>query len=153
MASSLIDLAKGRGRKPLLYSAVSVIAVVTSQIVLVLCHGVFGLSAEVSNIIAVAAGTIPSYELNRSWVWGKTSKSNLWKEVIPFWVFSFVGVVFSTVLVSVATDLWGDTTVIVQAANLAAFGILWVGKFLLLHYVLFKDEGEQADGLAVDAES
>ena len=145
MASSLIELAKGKGRKPLLYSAVSVIAVLTSQIVLVLCHAVIGLSADWSNVIAVAAGTIPSYELNRSWVWGKSSKSHLWKEVVPFWVLSFVGLVFSTVVVSLATDWWKDTTLVVQGANLAAFGILWVGKFLLLHYVLFKDHGAHAE--------
>lgn len=144
MASSLIELAKGRGRKPLLYSAVSVIAVLTSQIVLVVCHAVLGIGAEWSNIIAVAAGTVPSYELNRSWVWGKTSKSHLWKEVVPFWVLSFIGLVFSTVVVSLATEWWKDTTIVVQGANLAAFGVLWVGKFLLLHYVLFKDHGEPA---------
>jgi putative flippase GtrA len=145
IAQSLIELAKGRGRKPLLYSAVSVIAVVTSQVTLVICHAVLGMSAEWSNIIAVAAGTVPSYELNRSWVWGKTTKSHLWKEVVPFWVLSFVGLVFSTVVVSLATDWWKDTTLVVQGANLAAFGILWVGKFLLLHYVLFKDHGEHAE--------
>ena len=145
VASSLIDLAKGRGRKPLLYSAVSVVAVATSQAVLVVCHGVLGLSAELSNIIAVAAGTVPSYELNRSWVWGKTSKSHLWKEVVPFWTLSFVGLVFSTVVVSAATKIWEDTTLVVQVANLTAFGILWVGKFLLLHYVLFKDHGDKAE--------
>jgi len=145
VASSLIELAKGKGRKPLLYSAVSVIAVLTSQIVLVLCHAVIGLSAEWSNVIAVAAGTIPSYELNRSWVWGKSSKSHLWKEVVPFWAMSFFGLLFSTALVSVATNVWEDSTIVVQAANLTAFGILWVGKFLLLHYVLFKDHGDHVE--------
>jgi putative flippase GtrA len=138
VASSLIGLAKGKGRKPLLYSAVSVIAVVVSQVVLVLCHAVFGLSAVWSNIIAVAAGTVPSYELNRSWVWGKTTKSNLWKEVIPFWVMSFVGLILSTVVVAIVED-YNDTTLAIQAANLGSFGVLWVGKFLILHYVLFKD--------------
>jgi putative flippase GtrA len=141
--SSLIELAKGRGRKPLLYSAVSVIAVLTSQITLVICHALLGMGAEWSNIVAVAAGTVPSYELNRSWVWGKTSKSHLWKEVVPFWVLSFIGLVFSTVVVSVATEWWEDTTIVVQGANLFAFGVLWVGKFLLLHYVLFRDDADQ----------
>jgi hypothetical protein len=53
--------------------------------------------------------------------------------------------VFSTIVVSLAIDWWSDTTLVVQGANLAAFGILWVGKFLLLHYVLFKDHGEHAE--------
>ena len=141
MASSLIELARTKGRKPLLYSAVSVIAVLTSQITLIVCHAVIGMSAVWSNIIAVAAGTIPSYELNRTWVWGKTSKSHLWKEVVPFWALSFIGLVFSTVVVAVV-ETYNDSTIAIQLGNLGAFGILWVGKFLLLHYVLFKDHGE-----------
>lgn len=145
MGSGLIELAKTKGRKPLLYSAVSVIAVLTSQITLVICHALLGMSAEWSNVVAVAAGTVPSYSLNRSWVWGKTKKSHLWREVVPFWVMSFIGLVFSTVVVSLATKWFKDTTVVVQAANLAAFGTLWVGKFLILHYVLFKDHGDHAE--------
>jgi putative flippase GtrA len=145
VVAKLSERAKGRGRKPLLYSAVSVVAVLTSQITLVICHALIGMGAEWSNIVAVAAGTVPSYELNRSWVWGKTSKSHLWKEVVPFWVLSFVGLVFSTVVVSLAIGWWSDTTLVVQGANLAAFGILWVGKFLLLHYVLFKDHGDHVE--------
>jgi putative flippase GtrA len=140
-AAQLVDFAKGKGRKPILYSLVSVIAVSVSQAVLVLCHGVFGLDAVPSNIIAVAAGTIPSYELNRTWVWGKSGKSHLWKEVVPFWSLAFLGLALSTVTVAIVED-HNDSTIAIAAANLAAFGVLWVGKFLLLHYVLFKDHGD-----------
>jgi putative flippase GtrA len=133
-----LELAKTKLRKPILYSLVSVIAVTVSQIVLVICHGVFDLGAVPSNIIAVAAGTVPSYELNRSWVWGKTSKSHLWKEVVPFWALAFLGLVLSTVVVGIVEN-YNDSTLAISAANLGAFGVLWVGKFLLLHYVLFKD--------------
>ena len=136
--ANLIELAKTKGRKPILYSLVSVISVAVSQVVLIVCHGVLDISAEVSNVIAVAAGTVPSYSLNRRWVWGKSTKSHLWKEVVPFWVLSFIGLVFSTVVVAVVEN-YNDTTLAISAANLGAFGVLWVGKFLLLHYVLFKD--------------
>jgi putative flippase GtrA len=117
--------------------------VVVSQVTLVLCHGLLDMSAVWSNIVAVAAGTVPSYELNRSWVWGKTSKSHLWKEVVPFWALSFLGLVLSTVTVAVV-EQYNDSTPAIQAANLGAFGVLWVGKFLLLHYVLFKDHTDHA---------
>jgi putative flippase GtrA len=140
-AAQLVDFAKGKGRKPLLYSLVSVIAVAVSQATLVLCHGVFGLDAVPSNVIAVAAGTIPSYELNRTWVWGKSGKSHLWKEVVPFWSLSFLGLVLSTITVAVV-ETYNDSTIAIAAANLAAFGVLWVGKFLLLHYVLFKEHDD-----------
>jgi putative flippase GtrA len=146
----LLELARGKGRKPILYSLVSVIAVSVSQAVLVLCHGVFHLDAVPSNIIAVAAGTIPSYELNRTWVWGKTSKSHLWKEVVPFWSLSFLGLVLSTVTVAIV-ETYNDSTIAIAAANLAAFGVLWVGKFLLLHYVLFKDHAPGDDDVVIPA--
>jgi putative flippase GtrA len=146
----LIDLARTKGRKPILYSLVSVIAVTVSQIVLVLCHGVFGLGAVPSNVIAVAAGTVPSYELNRSWVWGKTSKSHLWKEVVPFWSLSFLGLVLSTVVVAIV-ETYNDSTIAISAANLGSFGFLWVGKFMLLHYVLFKDHAPTDDDVVIPA--
>ena len=139
--ANLIEFARTKGRKPILYSAVSVIAVAVSQATLVLCHGVFGMDAVPANVIAVAAGTVPSYELNRSWVWGKNGKSHLWKEVVPFWTLSLVGLVFSTVVVAVV-ETYNDTTMAIALANLAAFGVLWVGKFLLLHYVLFKEHDD-----------
>jgi putative flippase GtrA len=139
------DFARGRGRKPILYSLVSVVAVVVSQTTLVVCHAVLDLSAVWSNIIAVSAGTIPSYTLNRSWVWGKKGKSHLWREVIPFWALSFLGLGLSTVTVAIVERI-NDSTLAISAANLGAFGVLWVGKFLLLHYVLFKHEDGIEDG-------
>ena len=148
--ANLLELAKTKFRKPILYSLVSVIAVTVSQITLVLCHGVFDLGAVPSNIIAVAAGTVPSYQLNRSWVWGKTSKSHLWKEVVPFWSLSFLGLVFSTVVVAIVED-YNDSTIAISLANLAAFGVLWIGKFLLLHYVLFKDHAPTDDDVVIPA--
>lgn len=139
-----MEIAKTKGRKPILYSLVSVIAVTVSQVTLVVCHAVFDLGAVPANVIAVAAGTIPSYELNRSWVWGKKSKSHLWKEVVPFWALSFLGLVLSTVTVAIV-ESYNDSTLAISAANLGAFGVLWVGKFALLHFVLFKDHHEPND--------
>ena len=146
----LLDLVRTKGRKPILYSLVSVIAVTVSQTVLVLCHAVLDLDAVPSNIIAVAAGTVPSYELNRSWVWRKTSKSHLWKEVVPFWALAFLGLVLSTVVVGIV-ERFNDSTIAISAANLGAFGFLWVGKFLLLHYVLFKDHAPDEDDIVIPA--
>lgn len=146
----LLDFARTTGRKPILYSLVSVIAVTVSQIVLVICHAVLDLSAVPSNIIAVAAGTVPSYELNRSWVWGKTSKSHLWKERLPFWALAFFGLVLSTVVVGIV-ERYNDSTIAISAANLGAFGFLWVGKFLLLHFVLFKDHAPGEDDVVIPA--
>ena len=41
-------------------------------------------------------------------------------------------------------DSWSDSTLLVMAANIAGFGILWVAKFLFLDQIMFghsqKDE-------------
>src|ERR1700730_2905309 len=84
------------GRKVVRYAVVSVISLIVSLIVLGVCHGLINWSAFWSNIAATAVATVPSYELNRKWAWGKSGKSHLWKEVVPFWVLAFIGLAFST---------------------------------------------------------
>lgn len=123
-------------RKAIRYSMVSVVAVGVSQMVLIICSGVLHWSAVASNLAAVSIGSIPSYSLNRSWVWGKRGGNHLWREVMPFWGFALVGLAFSTLLVHLASG-WNDSTVVVSAANLTAFGILWVAKYLFLDSLLF----------------
>jgi len=124
-------------RRPVRYAMVSVVAVAVSQIVLLTTNGLLGWDAVISNITAVTAGSIPSYLLNRAWVWGKRGRNHFWREVMPFWALALVGLGFSTLLVAIA-HRWNDATWVVSAANLSAFGILWVAKYLLLDAILFK---------------
>src|ERR1700733_692024 len=84
------------GRKLLRYSAASVVSVVVSVAFLVLFDGVFRWGAVVSSTLATAIATIPSYELNRKWAWGKTGRGYLMKEVVPFWALAFLGWAIST---------------------------------------------------------
>ena len=144
MPRALVDLARTKGRKPLLYSLVSVVAVITGQSVLWTCSGLLDWDPISSNVTSVAIGSIPSYLLNRYWVWGKRGKNHFWKEVAPFWGMAFLGLLLSTVTVAVATSWWSDRTWIVSLANLSAFGLIWVGKFFVLHHVLFKDHDQVA---------
>jgi putative flippase GtrA len=126
----------GRGHKAIKYSMVSVIAVACTQILLVLLYGVIGLEAHVANILAVSVSSVPAFILNRRWVWGRTGPSHFTREVLPFWGFAVVGLVLSTLLVSIAHG-WSDSTVLVAGANITAFGLLWIGKFLFLDKIMF----------------
>jgi putative flippase GtrA len=130
----------GRGVKAIKYSMVSIIAVACTQVLLVLCHGIFTIEATTSNVIAVCLSSVPAFILNRRWVWGRSGPSHLTKEVLPFWAFSLVGLLFSTLLVSIAQH-WSDSTVLVSAANIAAFGTLWIAKFLVLDELMFGHAG------------
>lgn len=144
MAGSLGAFARAQfDRKPIRYSMVSVVAVAVSQLVLITCNGLLEWPAAPSNLVAVSIGAIPSYTLNRAWVWGKRGPSHLWREVVPFWAFALVGLALSTLLVYLAAK-WNDSVVVVSLANLSAFGLLWVGKYLFLDALLFSVPDESA---------
>jgi putative flippase GtrA len=125
------------------FAAVSVVAVPVAQLTLWLCYGVIGIAAVPANIIAVAVGAVPSYWLNRRWVWQKAGGHSVSREILPFWTYTFLGLALSTLFVAIADRVWG-TSLAVALANISGFGVLWIGKFILLERVLFADQGEQA---------
>jgi putative flippase GtrA len=103
-----------------------------------------GMDAWLANVIATAIGTVPSYVLNRRWVWRRSGTSDPWREVTPFWVLSFAGLGLSTVAVALADAgarrlafPAGLHTLALLAANVSAFGALWIAQFLVLDRVLF----------------
>ena len=132
------------------YASVSVVSTIVSQITLILLFGVYHVMSEVpANIVANVLATIPSYVLNRRWVWGKSSKSHFWKEVAPFWVLSFVGLAFSSLAVWLAGAFARShhlhhfgTSVLVNLANLLSFAILWIVKFVIYNKLFHIDPVE-----------
>lgn len=147
------------GRKWIKYSMVSVVGMTVSQICIIILTRGFGVPDLLTNFIAVAVSSVPAYLLNRAWVWGKHGKNHLTKEVIPFWAFSFAGLVFSTLLVAwIGPDLaHGETatamdTFRVMLGNVGGFGILWVAKFFVLDKLLFGNQPHSIDEAAEDDE-
>ena len=135
------------------YTMVSGIAVVISQVTLVLCTGVFGLSAILSNTVAAVVSTPASYELNRKWAWGKSGKSHLWKEVAPFWGFSLIGYLGSTGTVQLADTMTRSHGVhglprvlAIMGAQLFAYGLVWIVKFLVFNRIVFAAKAGGAEG-------
>ena len=132
------------------YAGVSVISTIVSQVTLFLTFGVFRVMSEVpANLLANVLATIPSYTLNRRWVWGKSGQSHFWREIVPFWVLSFIGLAFSSLAVWAAGDFarahnlgHGATTVLVNGANLMSFAILWVVKFVIYNKLFHIDPVE-----------
>jgi putative flippase GtrA len=145
-----------QGLKVIRYTMVSVISAITSLVILVLVFGVLKLWDEVvSTLIANILAGIPSYYLNRKWVWGKSGRSHLWREVVPFWVMSISGIAFALFTASLAQSFANAhhlqhlaRTVLVIGANVAAFGILWFLKFLILNR-LFKEIADMEVGVEV----
>jgi putative flippase GtrA len=132
------------------YAGVSAIATSTSLFVLFVLVGVVGLPATWSNVVATAVGTVPSFELNRRWVWHGQDRRSLLGQVIPFTALSFSGLLVSTVAVGVVSahtsdwSHWGHTLA-VEFANIAAYGSLWVVQYVVLDRFLFRNGDRDRD--------
>jgi putative flippase GtrA len=102
-----------------------------------------GVAAGTANVVAVCCGIGPSYYANRNWVWGRRGRSDLAREVAPFWILSLAGMVVSTVAVACTATLtahWSTSAraVALPFANLSSFAVLWLVQFVVLDRVLFK---------------
>ncbi len=123
------------------FTMVSVISALTSLLVLTIVYGALRLWSEVPSVLfANLMAGIPSYLLNRQWVWGKSGRSHLVKEILPFVVISVTGIGFALFTASLAHSYANShhlhhlvRTALVLATNIASFGILWVFKFLILN--------------------
>ena len=127
------------------YAATSVVATMTSMLTLAALIGSGAMRPVAANVIATLAGTFPSFELNRRWVWNPSGRPSLRRQVLPFVSLTFAGLALSTVLVAgiarVAdrADLGhGEMAVLAVMANLVGFGIVWVIQFVVLDRLLFK---------------
>ncbi len=135
------------GKKALRYSIASVVSVAVSSVVLFLTFYVLGLwSAVTCNVVATTVAALPSYYLNRRWAWGKVGRSHLLKEVVPFWALALLGLGLSTWAVHLADRFGSDIAsshlgraIVVIAAQVAGFGVVWVGKFIIFNRLLFVD--------------
>lgn len=129
------------GRRMIRYAATSGIGVIGTQIFLVLFLVVLGMEPVPSNLSATMLMSVPSFLLNKHWVWGKSGKAHMRREVIPFWVFTVAGWGLSTAAVYVVARAVPDDSVwhtpAVMSATIAGFGILWVLKYVFLDKIMF----------------
>lgn len=125
-----------QGRKAFRYTVTSVVSVAVSQATFVGSFVLMGaVSPKMASILATCAGTLPSYYLNRTWAWGRSGRSSLWREVVPFWALSLLSLVFATWSVDFAHTMSAplgqamSRSLVVWGAYVASFGVLWVAKF------------------------
>jgi putative flippase GtrA len=139
-------------RKLARYATVSAISTSISMTILGVLVATGATTAGWANVVATAVGTVPSFELNRRWVWGKAGSRSLGAEIVPFCVLSFAGLGLSTAAVSAAAG-WAATaglgstarTVGAEAASVATFGSLWVVQYVVLDRILFRGSATKLD--------
>ena len=149
---SLELLRTATGRKLLRYGAASVVNVVVAQVVLAWAFGVLHWTARAAAVLAAVVAAGPAYWLARSWVWGRTGRSHLIKEVLPFWGMALLALGLTTWVAGVAEAAGADVTdsrlgqtIIVMGAVFAISGVVWAARFVVLNGVLFADRDGPVD--------
>jgi putative flippase GtrA len=142
----LARLIDEHGSKALRYLGVSAFNVVFGTALLGVFHGVFGWDPVPSNVTAWAIGSGPAYYLNRQWVWQQSGSHSLHREVLPFWIIALVGLLLSTAAVGFA-GRYTDETAYILLANLSAYGVIWVAKYVILDKVMWRATHPQSHHL------
>ncbi|MFN8052650.1 MAG: GtrA family protein [Acidimicrobiales bacterium] len=131
------------------YGAVSVVATLVSLTVLTTLVATGAMPAGWANVVATLVGIVPSFELNRRWVWAASGPPRA-AQVVPFVALTLVGLSLSSITVSV-TGAWADAAgwaagtraAVAAVANVAAFGSLWVAQFVICDRRLFGTRGRR----------
>jgi putative flippase GtrA len=133
------------------YTVGSLICFAIAEVVFVALFWPHVLGARGAAVVASIAGVIPGYYLNRTWTWGRQQRSNFWREVVPYWTIA----VTSTILAALATGAANSAaidepratrTLINGGAYMAAYGVIFVAKYLIFHNWLFKPSSPVALG-------
>ena len=158
----LIAWAKGhQGRKLIRFTAVSAVSTAVSVVVIALVYGLKIIKGEVeATLIGNIIGAVPSYSLNRRWTWGKTGRSHVRKELLPFWTMAVLGIAFSMVGASYAKSVvhshhWSHllNTGIVDGANLISFAVFWVLKLIVFNRIFHVNERAEIEEHIIGEES
>src|SRR6516165_6116948 len=131
-------------------------AVIASQVTLAVCLGPIGWGAGRSALTAWLVGAVVSYVLSR-WAWERKGKPNLLKETLPFCI-----VAVGTAVVLTGTSKWANQRALamglpdherllfVGAAYFLANCVTFVTRFLIFHYILFRDRGSNVTELVAE---
>lgn len=139
------------GRKQLRYAGVSVIFVPLGQVLIQLLGATVYTDVTptgketnwvAASITSAAILTVPNFFANKYWVWENTSRDNLRTQVIVFWVAAMLGVTFATALTYLVDWMIDDhgwvEKVAVFFAQLTGFGVVWLGRYVILDRWIFK---------------
>ena len=87
---------------------------------------------------------------HRGRAWGRKGRAHPVRELLPYWAIAVVSMLISAWATGVAGDVGdrlftthGPRVVFVGAAFLGVYGVLFIAKFLVFHYVLVADRTER----------
>lgn len=125
------------------YTAASVIAGVISELVFLVAYW-FEAAPFAASLVAFVAGAVPNYLMNRRWAWRRTGTPHPVRETLPYAVI-IISTALIAVLVTTLADKWVVAhvgshelqVVLVGAAFLGTYGVMFVLKFVLFDRLIF----------------
>ncbi len=145
----ILTLMQQHKSKVLRYCAVSVVNVVVGLTTLAVALELLLLSPLAANIVAWLVSTFPAYLMSRYWVWQQLGTNSLKSEITPFWIIALVGLVVSSLSV-VALSTITNNTIVFLIGVIAAYGIVWVAKYLILDGWLWPTHSEESPSRFVE---
>ena len=144
------------GRKQLRYLGVSLVFVPVGQVLIQLLARPLD-SFTSASLVAAAVLTPFNFAANRYLVWKVSDRNGLRTQVLVFWVGAMLAVSLATGLTYLVEQLTADRSKLVQSvavffAQLAGFGVVWVGRYLVLDRWLFRatHQGDEPDAEQVE---
>jgi putative flippase GtrA len=124
-------------------AATSVAATVLSQVVLLAVLSTGG-AAALASTLAWAAGAVLNFVVTRRWVWGRTGRPRVRRELLPYLVVIGLGGLASIGLTTLAGSLLTPLNlphfwwvVLVDGAYVGSYALVFVVKFALLDRLVF----------------
>lgn len=133
MVAPALESIRSRGGKYVLVTGANV--VFGQALLLALLLALPDQPRSLVNAASVVICAPPAYYANRAWVWDKRGKSDLRREIGPFWAFVAVGLVGTTLTVAVVEAWWGSShdtampAVLTNVISLVVIGTIWVVRF------------------------
>lgn len=140
-------LTAGRWKLLFRYGASSVIAGLISAATFALCFWLTK-APTTSSLVAFVAGAVPNYLLNRYWAWGRRDRIGGARELLPYLVIILTTALVATLITNAADALVRGRvespvtqTVLVSAAFVLTYGVMFVIKFFLFDRLIFAGRG------------
>ena len=137
------------------FAPAAVCAVAATQITYIICIGPANLTAGISGALGWFAGASVSYVISR-WAWERKGRPSVLKETIPFAIVSICAGIILTlaskfgnhVAASMGLHHGVGQVIVADAFYFAANCLTFALRFLIFHFVLFRDRSA-GEALAV----
>ncbi len=93
----------------------------------------------VSSTVALSIASVANFVLNRYWTFERRGRIDLRREVLPFAAVVLVVLGLTSGVVWLATEWFGESVFVFNAARFTGLGIIWFVKFFVFRNLIFVD--------------